>query len=242
MDRNSVRYFYAPPAQLRMPLFHFPEDEEHHLVHVLRLPEGTEVTAVDGEGNRAVVRLEREGDIWSARVVDRPPCEDRPGCSITLGAALLKGRETDSVVERCTEIGISRFIPFLSKRTVVTLSEERKMKRVERYRRLSLAAMKVARSACCPAVDPLATWSEMVKQISRYDLALLCDQHSTRPLEIPDGVRNALLLIGPEGGLTGEEKEMAVRAGAGAVSFGDRNLRASTAAVVACALAARKVP
>jgi 16S rRNA (uracil1498-N3)-methyltransferase len=242
MDRDSDRFFYAPPDLLAREKFRFSDDEAHHLVRVLRLAAGSEVTAVDGDGNGAVVRITPAGKGCDAEVVRRLPPEEVPRPAVTLAAALLKGKETESVLERCTEIGIARFVPFVSERTVAAVAAGRGARRAERYAKIALRAMKVARSARKPVIDPPTRWAEIVASVGRFDRAFLCDGRAPKGLVPATGAESVLLLVGPEGGFTEEEREAACRAGAEAVSLGGRNLRASTAAVAACALALGRPP
>ncbi len=234
--RNADRYFYATPDRLKLDRFQFPTDEERHIFQVLRLVEGTVVTVADGEGKSALVRLERIEGKWTGLIVDRFDPETLDRFELTVAAGLLKGRELDSVVGRCTEIGVDRIIPFLSERTVPDLSPGKEKSRVERLDRIAISAMKLARSATRPFIEPVAGWGDLCSTIPGYDLALLCDQDGAEPLQVPDATGRVLLLVGPEGGLTEGEKELAAGAGARPATLSRRNLSAATAAIVAAAL------
>ncbi len=233
--RDTARRFYAPPESLALPIFRFPPDEERHIFQVLRLVPGTEVIAVDGAGNAARVVLE-EGGRGCARVIERLAPERVAPFHLTVASALLRGRSLDDVVERCTELGALAFQPFVSERTVVAPTAGASLKRRGRYGRLALSAMKVAGSALCPEILPVATWGDLLLRIPRFDAALICDGSAPRPLRPVARAERVLLVIGPEGGWAAGELEAAVESGAVAVNLGARNLRAATAAAAATAI------
>lgn len=231
-DRS--RYFYAPPGDLREERFHFSADEARHLTRSLRLGGGDRVTVVDGEGNGATVLLFREGDRTGGEVIERFRSAVEPSVSLTLAVGLPKGGEMDEIVERGTELGVVRFLPFAAERSVPGGGRPKEGTREDRWRRIAMAAMKVARGAVLPRIDPVGSLEEVLAAAAGHDRVFLLDREGAPPPPLGPGER-VLLVIGPEGGLTPEEGERLRSAGAGTLSLGPRNLRTATAALAAAA-------
>ncbi|MFH1279869.1 MAG: RsmE family RNA methyltransferase [Candidatus Eisenbacteria bacterium] len=236
-DERS-RFFYAPPGDLRAERFFFSGDEARHVTRSLRLGEGARVTVVDGEGNGALVALFREGERTGGEVIERFRSASEPPVLITLAVGLPKRNGMDEIVERGAEIGVARFLPFEAERTVIRSGRPREGTREERWRRIALASMKVARGARLSRIDPTGRLEEVIAAATDHDRVFLLDREGS-PFPVPRVGERVLLVVGPEGGFTPEEEERLRSAGARTLSLGPRNLRTATAALVA---AARFVP
>ncbi len=232
-EDQTARFFFVPPGDLSQNPVRFPPEESHHLRDVVRLGRGVLITAVDGGGNGAVLRLRKRGDEIVGEVERRFRSAVEPGRPVAVAFAMLKGQASDALVEGCTELGAAVFQPFFSTRSVPRPVRGRGESRRLRMERIARSAMKVARAASCPAVrDPLG-WKELLLTFGEYEQVLLCRRdESAGPPPVAKGP--VLVVIGPEGGLTGEEEKEALAAGARAFSLGPRNLRSSTAALAAC--------
>jgi len=227
--------FYAPPDALRKERFRLPPEEEHHAARVLRLDEGAEVTVVDGSGEGARVRLERDGERLAARVVERLRPEAEPLLRLALAIGDLKGKEVDRVIERATEIGAAAFFPYHAKRTVRSFSGARTEARRARWERVARRAMKVAGAARLPELFPACPIEEVAERAGSFDAAFLFRREAP-PLAAPAlKVASVLAVVGPEGGLGEGDEKILLDAGLVAASLGPRNLRAGTAAIVAAA-------
>src|SRR3954468_19263472 len=153
----SRRRFYASP-QAFVPDNQFVKlsaDETRHLRDVLRLRTGDEAYVFDGEGREFRCRV-REMDRQSAtlEVIEQvESASPESPLRLTLAVALLKGEKFDLVVQKATELGVSRLIPVLTKRSDVRLRDARDAEhKVERWRRLALEAAKQSGRARVPAV------------------------------------------------------------------------------------------
>ncbi|MBN1826745.1 MAG: RsmE family RNA methyltransferase [Candidatus Eisenbacteria bacterium] len=234
--RNLSRFFYASPEKLRRARFSFDPEEERHLVRSLRLGDDAEVRVVDGEGRGATVRLVRGGKGgWEAEVIDRFDSPVEPALRVTLAFGLLKAKGTDEVVERAAEMGATALLPFLSARSVPRWDGSKEERNRERLARIAREGMKVAGGAVAPRIEPIASMAALVEEVRRRGAALLCSLGAEDPLVPRAGPGEALLIVGPEGGLERGEEEALIGAGALSVSLGKRNLRAVTAATTALA-------
>lgn len=197
-------------------------DDQHHLARVLRLRPGEQVTAADGTG---AVR----SCIWAGghlEAVDDPvvdPPSDPPLC---VGFALTKADKPEWAVQRLTELGVDRIVPFVAERSVVRWDPDKAARNVERLRKVAREAAVQSRRSRVPEVADIAAFAQVVAVVDPHSLAL------AEPGGGPIGARHTCVLVGPEGGWSPAEME-AVRSH---VSLGDTVLRAETAAVVAGAL------
>jgi len=196
--------------------------DRHHLARVLRVREGDYLTVSDGNGRwrscRFSAELEPVGDINVEAPTDHP---------ITIAFALVKGERPELVVQKLTELGVDRIVPFVAARSVVRWDDARAGKHVERLRRVAREAAMQSRRCFLPEVDELHAFSELVTAPGM----VLAAQHGIAPSRAMTGA-----LIGPEGGWSAEEAAAAAKAGAPAVAFADYVLRAETAAITAAAV------
>ncbi len=148
----------------------------------------------------------------------------RPEPTLTVAFALTKGSRPEIVVQKLTELGINRIVPFTADRSIAQWEGTRGAKQIERLRRISRGAAMQSRQVWAPVVEELATYVT----VAAFDGAVRAERGS-RPISAADKT----VLIGPEGGWSGLERETL-----GEVGLSDHVLRAETAAVVAATLLA----
>jgi 16S rRNA (uracil1498-N3)-methyltransferase len=195
-------------------------DDEHHLRRVLRLAPGSDVTAGDGAGRWRPCRL---GDGPVLEMAGEPVAERRPEPPVTVAFALVKGERPELVVQKLTELGVDRILPFVAGRSVVRWDSDRADRHIERWRTIARQAAMQCRRTTLPEVAPVATF----ESVAALPGAALADAFGTPPsLDLP------VALIGPEGGWTPAEKAV----GLPIVRLGAHVLRAETAAITAGAV------
>jgi len=230
---------FIDPGEWNRPAPSLSRAEAHYLLDVLRLRPGETVMACDGRGRQAPARIARgEGGAHALALLSPPVTAEPPACAIMLLQAVPKGQRMDVIVEKATELGVSRIVPLLSERVVARPGSGRGDAWVERWRRVALAAARQCARAWVPEVAPPAGFDEAVTLAGGCDLFLF---GSLAPRAIPLGSvlrgrrpeppRAVALLIGPEGDLTDSEYERAERASGIGVSFGTSVLRTDTAAL-----------
>ena len=242
MNTQTLRIttsFYAPPSAFREPDYaELPEEEAAHAVQVLRKRPGDEIVVVDGDGGWYRVRLDQLDRRKAAgEILERRREVGEPGYDLSIGLSLLKSRHRfETFLEKAVELGVGEVLPLMTHRT-----EQRRF-RVERARKILLAAMKQSgRSRLVRLAEP-----QPLADVLRYNsvdpgqaLALIghertAPEHSLSvALAGQPSVHTIRILIGPEGGFTEEEVAQARQAGYAPVSLGPRRLRAETAALVA---------
>ena len=199
------------------------DDDRHHLERVLRLRPGQTVTASDGAGGWRRCEWAAAGGLAPAGEIER---DERPAPALTVGFAVPKGDRPEWAVQKLTEVGVDRVVPLVTARSVVRWDEDKAAKHGERLR-------KVAREA---AMQSRRTWLPVVEDVTTFDRAAgtLGDGVAlAHPGGGPPELSRPIVLVGPEGGWTDEE-----RAGRVLVGLGATMLRTETAAVTACILLA----
>lgn len=225
--------FYLPD-RLHRPELTLSGQEAHHLAHVLRLGPGAEVALFDGEGTEAVAEVVRVGKrevTLRSRSVWQPP-EPTP-IPIALAAAPPKGDRFRWLVEKATELGVTRLVPLLTRRTVVDPRENK----LGKLRQTVIAACKqCGRSRLMDITGAVRLEPFLASRTG--DSVQVITHPSGTPIASLDlsGVAGVTLLVGPEGGFTEEEVAQAVTTGARVASLGRTILRTETAGVVAAAV------
>jgi 16S rRNA (uracil1498-N3)-methyltransferase len=215
------------------PVVKIGGDEAHQLLHVLRLRPGDEVVLFDGAGqqHRAVVTC-CEKETATARKLEALPLLE-PRLELTMAVAIPKSDKMTLTVQKLTELGASRIIPLLGKRTDVGAKAGLSDKRV-RWRRVALEACKQSGRARLPTIEEPILFEELLAQELPPQRFLAC----------PGGTRllsqlsqpSCILAVGPEGGWTDGEVSAAIAQGFTKIGLGPWVLRTETAAIAAAAI------
>ncbi|MBC7912372.1 MAG: 16S rRNA (uracil(1498)-N(3))-methyltransferase [Pyrinomonadaceae bacterium] len=240
------RRFYAPPEAFEENFVTLATEEARHLRDVLRLRVGDEAFVFDGEG-REYLCLIAESLRNSARLEVREAVEaasPESPLSLTLAVALLKGEKFDFVVQKATELGVTRIMPVITKRADVRLRDASEpLRRVARWQRLALEACKQSGRARVPEIAVPISFPALLENdaIENTEARLMFAERSGQSLAeafSPSDARPAALtaLVGSEGGWEDEEIAQAANANWTIVTLGGRILRAETAAITVAAL------
>lgn len=229
--------FFCPVPLTVGAVIDLPETVAHH-VFVLRLQNGDTIQLFNGEGGCYVAsivdiakkRASAELKVFLPEEVELP-------YSLTLAQALPEGSKMDWIIEKAMELGVSTIQPLASQRCVVRLSAERAEKKLGHWQGVIVAAAEQSgrnRLAHLSAPLDLGKWLGQQDIHQRIMLSPRADQSLAEWTKhrAPQAVS---LLIGPEGGLTEEEEDMAIRQGVIALSMGPRILRTETAGLAAIA-------
>lgn len=233
--------FYLPPAQCQGPTLLLGEREAHHARHVLRVREGERLAVVDGAGHEFLCAVEDSGrDQTRLRVIERRD-HPAPPAQVTLLQAIPKGKIMDAIIQKATELGVSRIVPLLTERVVTHLDEEDAAHKAEKWRLVAREAIKQCGSPWLPAIDPPLTPDQFLARNEIFDLPLIASlaagsrparehfrafhaQHHRRPNSVS-------IWIGPEGDFTPAETAAIRASGALPITLGPLVLRVETAAL-----------
>ncbi len=241
------RRFYAPPDAFAPhgQTVSLGADEARHARDVLRLQPGAEIYVFDGAGKefRCTLREFVRGGALLDVLEEVERARPESPLDLTLALALLKGEKFDLVVQKATELGASRIIPVATSRADVRIRKGDDAKRkVTRWQRIALeAAKQCGRARMMEIAEPLPFKALIDQPAGESELRLMFAERSGTSLAdvTPDsgtGLARVSALIGPEGGWTDDEIELAREAGWKIVTLGGRTLRAETAAIAIVAL------
>ncbi|MGZ8480566.1 MAG: 16S rRNA (uracil(1498)-N(3))-methyltransferase [Candidatus Binatia bacterium] len=216
--------------------------ELEHLRRVLRLTAGDVVTLFDDTGweHEAVIRT-LHADWGELEIRHSYDAGRESPLALTLALGLTKGEKMDCVVEKATELGVGSIMPFTSSFTVPKLDDKRIAKRTERWQKIALSAAKQCGRTRVPEILPLCEFHAMVEGAGASQLKLLFWEKETarslRQVHEANATATAIFVaVGPEGGLSGAEAQLAAARDFHSVHLGRRILRAETAAVTALSL------
>jgi 16S rRNA (uracil1498-N3)-methyltransferase len=215
-------------------------DEDHrYLTRVLRLVVGDTVVLFDGQSVEATARITRVGPrALELRVEERRPVSASERPHVTLIQALAKGDKLDLVVQKSTELGLNRFIPVTTARAVQRLDagQVHAMSRRARWQKIAREAARQSGRLDVPEVEAVTSLQTALSASAKEALKLFlwegARQTSLRAALPRDPPRQIVIAIGPEGGFTVDEVELARQAGFVPAGLGPRTLRTETAALV----------
>lgn len=227
------------------------EEIHHQLQVVLRLQAGVQLILLDGQGRAFLVEvgtLTRKEAF--GRVLAELPCSTEPTAQVTLYQCTLKADKVEWVLQKGTELGITRFVPVISQRSIVRPAAA-VLKKYERWQAIIREAAEQCGRGRLPELHPPLDWQEAIEQAhgvrilpweeqntpaATIKMALSQARIDANPQSILENPTSVALLIGPEGGIAREEAAAAQTQGWQLVSLGPRILRAETAALTAIVL------
>jgi 16S rRNA (uracil1498-N3)-methyltransferase len=220
--------------------------QARQIYSVLRMRETERITALDNRGWQYDVRLEKvSSDLVMGEVLAKEPAAGEPQMELTLYQALLKKDNFEWVLQKGTELGVTRFVPLITQRCVVR-QKSIKPPKLQRWQRImGEAAEQCGRGRLPMLAEPLFL-PEALEYAGGFDKALIPWEEERKigllqALKEDGGERPSpsriALFIGPEGGFDEEEIAAARSAGVVPVTLGPRILRAETAAIVVATLA-----
>ena len=229
--------FYVSADQLAEKEVFISGGDVNHIKNVLRLEVGDWIVACDGNGTDYVSRIQ---SICSDEVVAsiekvQPTGTDLP-VRITLFQGMPKKDKLELIIQKAVELGACEIVPVMTKRTVVKLSEEKKInKRLERWQSIAYAAAKQCDRGIIPTVHKPVSYEEALAMADQLDYNVI-------PYELQTGMEEARkivdqackqrslgIFIGPEGGFEPEEVERAMTRNIHPMTLGKRILRTETA-------------
>lgn len=215
-----------------------PEQASEHLARVLRLERGHPLILFNGDGReyQAEISLLAKRAV-SARVLSERAAEQRESAlELTLAQGIARGEKMDLVLQKATELGITRIVPIITERTEVKLDAERAARRIAHWQAVIASACEQSGRSRLPTLAApvrLTTWAAALDADSGLRLAL--DPHGDHsPRSLPAFAR-ATLVVGPEGGLSEKDFGVLKQLDFVGLRLGPRILRTETAGLVAIA-------
>ncbi len=210
-------------------------EEYNHLKNVLRLGVGSEVLVSLNDNFEYICEVEKfEKNTAICKVNGKNECVGNPRKNIVIFQAITKGQKFEFIVQKATEIGISKIVPFVSEYVIAKVSENKK----ERLQSIVLNACKQCERTILPVIEKTMTVDEVAECFKDYDLVLFANERADIGEKVRnlDKYNNIAIVVGSEGGFSQKEKEKFISAGATSFSLGKRIYRCETASVAMMSL------
>lgn len=235
--------FFVAPENIKGKWALLDSAQTRHIQVVLRLLPGEIIGLFDGRGSEYQARLEKlEGACYTVRLLAEEKQDNEPGLRLYLVQSLAKGDKMDFIVQKAVEIGVCGIYPVESERSIVSLSYERAVKKVERWQSIAREACKQCKRSYIPAVYPVQSLKQYISNCKERQDIMLYEASQGLGLKAllrdPDLSWGAEIgiIIGPEGGFTPEEVRTAQSSGVLVGGLGPRILRTETAGLVAASV------
>ncbi len=241
---HGLHRFFVPGESVQGKKVVMAEQQAQQIRNVLRIGDGEHIIVLDNQGweYEVVLTAVRRTEV-AGQVVKRRQAMGEPDTQITLYQSLLKREKFEWVLQKCTEVGVRRFVPVITERSLIRSLDAVKADKIDRWRRIITEAAEQSRRGRIPELALPVKFEQCMAALDGFDCllmpsakaegvslrAVLSGGEKDRPTTIA-------LFIGPEGGFTEKEMELGRASGAVAVSLGRRILRTETAALVAASL------
>jgi 16S rRNA (uracil1498-N3)-methyltransferase len=214
-----------------------PQQAGEHLTRVLRLGAGASFTVFDGRGGEYAAELgERSGKQVRARLLRHDPVERESPLGITLIQGVARGERMDLIVQKATELGVTRIVPVIAERSVVKIDDRQRARKLEHWQSIAISACEQCGRNRIPVVsEPLALDEALASLPSGATRCLLAADGAVPLASVPRDGDGIVVLIGPEGGLADNERRLARARDFVAYRLGPRVLRTETAGLTALA-------
>jgi 16S rRNA (uracil1498-N3)-methyltransferase len=243
-----MQRYFIPADQFSVDGVTVTGEDARHLMKVLRARAGDRIICSNGRDREVLAEItELDKGIVHASILEELRMENEPSVRVWVAQSLPKGDKMETVIQKCTELGAVRFIPFVSERTVVQYDGKKESKRVERWLRIAKEAAEQAQRNRIPDIAAPCSWRELLQIIPQAGLAIMCYEKNAQASQFRSILakylhndaqsidRSILVIVGPEGGFTEKEVQEAEAAGGIPVGLGKRILRTETAAMTALA-------
>ncbi len=237
-----MRRFFIPPEKMGKYESVISGDDAHHLRDVLKIQPSDLVVVFDGQGHEfraRVVSVTRHQ--VTVTMLNRIEAETDSVLNLTIAQGYLKDKKMDAVVRQLTELGVVRWVPFLSSRSVPSPDPQRLEGRYQRWKKISMESLKQCRRTRAMEISPVVSFEKALAHAATCDLRVIfwegAKAEAVMHRHRPSNPASIFAMIGPEGGFDEKEISLAKQAGFEVAGMGPRILKAETAAVTAAALA-----
>jgi 16S rRNA (uracil1498-N3)-methyltransferase len=215
--------------------FSFSPMDIHHILNVIRAKNGDKVVCVH-EGTQYLCVLQYERDIPFATIDRKLQNSNELPFEITLIYGIPKNDKFELVLQKATELGVSRIVPYQADRSIVKLLNNDNSSKLIRWNRILKEASEQSRRNKIPEITPITSLDSLVAYLGEWNFVADENKWSMGTSELWDYCQKKMpnsisLVIGPEGGFSQNELNFLQEKGWKSISLGRRILRSETAAI-----------
>jgi 16S rRNA (uracil1498-N3)-methyltransferase len=209
-------------------------EDYYHLTTVRRVVVGDKILLRDSAGNLFNSEIKNIADNFLIVNVIKGLSEKNRSINLVLALALLKGKKYDLAIQKAVEVGVSVIVPIVSERTIPRIDSKEETK-ISRWSKIASEAAKQCLRDDLPQIKNPTTYQEFIKN-DESELKILAhpDQEAESLMQIVDDkmISSVSLVIGPEGGFSRAEIEIARQNNFRVLNIGQTHFKAETAAIV----------
>ncbi len=235
--------FFVSKEYINKDIVVFEENIKHQINNVLRLNNGEEIVVFDNSGYEYLVELQNVNDrLICGNVRNKMEVNTEPLIEITLLQSVLKSNEKfEYILQKCTELGVNRFIPIITSRTIPRTTSSWINSKRRRWGKIICEAAEQSGRVILPELLDLQFFNEIYYSNHESSVILWEDEKTESIKSVLSLIASAKtnskskinLIVGPEGGFERSEIQYAKNTGIKPVSLGSRILRADTAGIAA---------
>jgi 16S rRNA (uracil1498-N3)-methyltransferase len=238
-----MRHFFIELPEKNKTTVSLKGSEARHIKNVLRLKAGDTIRLFDGSGfEYLAVITDLTGGRVELSIKQKSSAVTESPVQLIVAQGYLKQKKMDNLIRPLCELGMTRWIPFFSERSVPRPDKNRLADRTRRWQKIARESFKQCRRSILPQIEVPVSFGEMLAHGQFCDLNIIFWEDETRSLKrtaaadttLP--IKRILVVLGPEGGFTGREIDSAKDAGFTVAGLGPRILRAETASLAVCTL------
>lgn len=232
--------FFVPKDQISDKTITIIGSDVNHIKNVLRMEPEDKIEIIDSRGNSFIASIKQiHSDEVQATIIKSLTNNPKLSTKITLAQCLPKAKKMDFIVQKATELGVSHIIPVISERSIPKI-EEKADKKLSHWQKIAREASEQSGRTITPEILALTKFEDLIKTAKNYKLALIPWEGEQclilKQIPLPDHQitrsSDILIIIGPEGGFSREEIELAKKFGIIPITLGKRILRTETAGIV----------
>ena len=231
------RYFIQTAPQNEV--FTITDENAKHISKVMRMTPGDEIIIVH-EGVAHVCEITAIEHDVNARQTGLTIASPEMPVKVDIACGLPKGDKLELIAQKATELGMHALLPFAAERSIVKWDDKKGKKNQERLQKIAQEAAEQSHRTHVPIVELPLSFKQLLQRFNNYDAIFIADEEDAK-LEVRTSFKEKLqkldannspkilCIFGPEGGISRQESEAMLAAGAQTMSLGPRILRAETA-------------
>ncbi|TYR82359.1 16S rRNA (uracil(1498)-N(3))-methyltransferase [Priestia megaterium] len=234
-----MQRYFLPNDQFDDNKVKINQDDAHHMIRVMRMTVGNRIICCNENGQAALCEIENiSANEVEASIIEWISEKKELPVSVTIVNGLPKGDKLELIIQKGTELGASKFIPFIAARSVVKWDAKKGAKKLERWNKIAKEAAEQSHRTIVPVVHTPVSLKQLAELEKEYTYKIVAYEEEAKQGETSNLHRNLsslqagdsiLVVVGPEGGLTEQEVSFLHEHGFTMCGFGPRILRAETA-------------